>query len=278
MENENIRTSAKSHADLISAFASSFEKNVKEAEGLPEEDETEPQENFMVIGSRENESDDLAVLADMVDEMQEEKAKSAVPAPSAPVYEPEAQPEPTAKQLRKAERQAKKDARWEKKQAKRNAKIDRQQRNNTKVMLGGAIFLGLICLVLVFMNHFELTFVDIPDVLSGEKSLSTVTTTMPLAINEPSESGPTAPPKGNYTVTVADGVYLRDSANDSASRVAVLEEGTKIAVSAFKYDKENEVFWGRAGINGIYGWVKMTNLTFDSAPTPTEKTTVESLG
>ena len=277
MENENIRTTPQSHADLISAFASSFEKNVQQAPELPEEQEAEPQEAFAAIETREAASDDLAQLADMVDEMQTQREQNPGFSAPAPVYEPEAEPVLSERQKRKAERRAKKDEKWEKKQAKRNAKIDRQQKNNTKVMLGGAVFLGIICIVLVIMNHFELTFVDIPDVLSGEKSLSSETT-MPLAISEPSESAPTAPPKGNYIVTAADGVYLRDSANDSATRISVLEEGTKVAVSAFKYDKEAEAFWGRVSADGVYGWVKMANLNFDSAPTPTEKTTVESLG
>lgn len=278
MENENSRTTPQSHADLISAFASSFEKNVQQAHALPEAEEAEPQEPFTSIDPRTNESDDLAQLADMVDEMQAERSQNPVFSAPAPVYEPEAEPELSERQKRKAERQAKKDEKWEKKQAKRNAKIDRQQKNNTKVMLCGAVFLGMICIVLVIMNHFDLTFVDIPDVLSGEKSLSHETTTMPLAISEPSEAAPANPPRGNYIVTATDGVYLRDSANDSATRLTVLAEGAKVAVSAFKYDTEAEAFWGRVGADGVYGWVRMSNLTFDSAPTPTEKTTAESLG
>lgn len=270
MENENIKNSAQNQADLISAFASSFKKNIELADNLPIINESDPQN---ILQATENRSETTEKFMEPLTTTAEEELIFSTPEP---VSEPA--PEPTEKQLRKAARQEKKEARWEKKQAKRNAKIDRQQRNNTKVMLGGAIFLGIICIVLVFMNHFKLTFMDLPDVLSGEKSLSAVTTTMPLALNEPSESGPSAPQKGTYTVTAADGVYLRDSASDSASRIAVLEEGTKIAVSAFKYESENEVFWGRAGVNGTYGWVKMSNLTFADGDATTEPTTVESLG
>lgn len=273
MENENTGTQNRSAADFMMAFADAFEKNVQSATENPIEEKSDEEQDFTTLESVEgNPVYEEPVYIDDEDESDEYE-------PEAIKEEPEEEPEPTQRQLKKAARQAKKDAKWEKKQAKRNAKIDRQQKNNTKVMLGGAIFLGIICVFLLLMNHFKLSFTDIPDVLSGEKSLSATSTTMPLAINEPVESTPTAPPKGNYIVTAEDGVYLRESASSDSGRVAVLEKGAKVAVSAFKYDKENECFCGRTGSNGNYGWVKMENLTFDSTTAPTtEPTTLESLG
>lgn len=185
------------------------------------------------------------------------------------------------RQQRRDVKTAKKDAKWEKKDAKRKAQVERQQRNNTRIMLGGAIFLGIICAALLLMNHFDLSFMDIPDVLSGEKSLTGETTTMALAIVEQTESGPIAPPKGNYVVSAEDGVYMREGASTSSSRILVLSEGIKVTVSAFKYDPEKECFWGRTGYNGNYGWVMMTALSRDETPTEpaTEApTTAESLG
>lgn len=283
MENEkvNASTSDRSGDDLFLAFANSFEKNVQSACEADENTDVSQHESTLAVGNRTPVQQFEEPVHIEEAEETEIEAEQAVSQPSAqPVTESEPAPEPTARQIRKAKRQAKKQAKRDRKEVKRNAKIDRQQRNNTKVMLGGAIFLGVICLVLLFMNHFELTFVDIPDVLSGEKSLSAAATTLPLSINEPTESGPTAPPKGNYIVTAEDGVYLRESASSSASRVAVLEEGTKMSVSAFKYDSENEGFWGRVGVDGTYGWVLMSTLTLDTTPTEpaTQPTTVESLG
>ncbi|MBE6812420.1 MAG: SH3 domain-containing protein [Ruminococcaceae bacterium] len=275
MENENVKIPNRSAEDFMMAFANSFEKNVQSATENISEETIEETDDFLPYGSQEDtDYSEEPVHIDEAEEYYEEEAEQDEPAESESAIEPE----PTEKQLRKTEKQAAKDAKWEKKQAKRNAKIDRQQRNNTKVMLGGAIFLGIICIFLLVMNHFKLSFTDIPDVLSGEKDLSVTTTTMPLAISEPSESGPTAPPKGNYIVTAEDGVYLRESASSSAGRVAVLEKGSKITVSAFRYDNENECFWGRTGLNGNYGWVMLTALTMDDAPTESTETTAESLG
>ncbi len=272
METENVKTPNRSAADFMQAFSDAFEKNVQSAAENQPEEPTVATDDFQSYDSQEQ-----AAVYDEPVFVDEEEAEEYEP--EVIEEEPEEEPEPTARQLKKAARQAKKDAKWEKKQEKRNAKIDRQQKNNTKVMLGGAVFLGIICIFLVVMNHFKLSFTDIPDVLSGEKSLSTVTTTMPLAISEPSESAPTAPPKGNYIVTAEDGVYLRDTASADASRVAVLEKGVRVVVSAFKYDTENECFWGRTSSNGNYGWVKMPNLTFDSPAVPaTEPENAGSLG
>ncbi len=275
MENENIKMPNRNAENFMAAFSDSFKKNVQSAtENLSEEivEETDDFQSY--------ESQDSTVHTEMPVHIVEEDDYYEEEQDEPAEYEPEIEPELTERQLRKAERRAKKDAKWEKKQAKRNAKIDRQQRNNTRVMLGGAIFLGIICIVLLLMNHFRLSFTDLPDVLSGEKVLSNTTTTMPLAISEPSESGPVAPAKGNYIVTAEDGVYLRESASSSAGRVAVIEKGAHIAVSAFRYDAENECFWGRTGLNGNYGWVIMTALTADDTPTePAEtETTAESLG
>ncbi len=272
MENENTKTPNRNAEDFMLAFASSFEKNVQSAtENQPEETVEETDDFPPYTVQEDSASFDAPVYI-------EDEEEDAEPAHSEEKEETVEEPEPTAKQLQKAERQAKKDAKREKKQAKRNAKIDRQQRNNTRVMLGGAIFLGIICIFLMIMNHFKLSFNDLPDVLSGEKSLSAASTTMPLAISEPTEAGPSAPPKGNYTVTAEDGVYLRETASSDAGRVAVLEKGAKVAVSAFKYDTENECFWGRTSSDGNYGWVMMTALTIDDTPTEPAATTAESLG
>ena len=274
MENENTKVPNRNAEDFMMAFANAFEKNVQSATENQTEEPPVATDDFQSYEPQ----DDSAYFDEPV-YLNDEEETEEYEAEELDEPEPEEEPEPTERQLKKAAKQAKKDAKWEKKQAKRNAKIDRQQRNNTRVMLGGAIFLGIICIFLLVMNHFKLSFTDIPDVLSGEKDLSATTTTMPLAINEPSESGPTAPPKGNYTVTAEDGVYLRETASSDAGRVAVLEKGAKVAVSAFKYDTENECFWGRTSSDGNYGWVRMDTLTFDSTATSTtEPTTLESLG
>ena len=269
--------------DIVLDFANSFSRRQKQTGDA----QTDPDffEPTLQVNSRSDVEE--AVFADAFEApVHIEEENFSVDEAYEYTYEPEEQAVEEEKPLsprrqRRAEKRAIKQAKRDKKEAKRNAKIDRQQKNNTKVMLGGAVFLCIICAFLLFMNHYELSFFDLPDVLSGEKKLSAENTTKALVVTDPTVPVRSDPPKGIYIVSSADGVYLRETASTDANRLAVLSEGTQVSISAFKYDSENEVFWGRANYDGTYGWVIMTTMTLKPNETELSQasaTTSDSLG
>lgn len=277
-EKDRAATAAEEADALLLSFSAEAEKTEENMAAVDEKTASAPPaRSRMAIGSRKKEAEVPPVGVPLYEE-EEPLVFEQAEEPVLILHEAEADPEPTARQVRKAERSAKKQAKWDKKDAKRKAKVERQQKNNTPIMLAGTVFLALICAVLLFMHHFELTFMDIPEVLSGEIELTLEPTTMPLNIAEPTESGPVAPAKGAYVVSSADGVYLRENANTDATRLAALQKGTKLNIGAFKYDSANECFWGRTSSDGMYGWVIMTALSPDESEVTTAAPATDSIG
>lgn len=277
-ERDNTAMSAQDSQDVLLSFSADAEKTEQTAAAVDESLAAETAAaSRMAIGSRKKQADFMPFAEPILldEEAQElDDGQSSVLV----VHEAEADPEPTAKQIRKAERNAKKQAKQDKKYDKRKAKVQRQQKNNTRIMLGGTIFLALICAVLLFMHHYNLTFMDIPDVLSGEMELTLEPPTVPLHIAEPTEAGPVAPAKGNYVVSSDEGVYLRENATTESTRLAALQKGTQLSIGAFKYDAANESFWGRTSADGMYGWVIMSALSPVETQEPTAAAAADSIG
>ena len=167
-------------------------------------------------------------------------------------------PAKAEKRAKKQARKDKKQARRDKKTAKRNAKIDRQQKNNTGLLLGGVAFLGIICAALFFMFRFGLTYTDLPEVFRGEMRPWEETTNAPVFM-EPATSDANAPVAGAYIVASENGISMYESASATSRRVAVIANGTLLNMTAFKYNEETESYWGRTSVKSDFGWVNMTS-------------------
>lgn len=174
----------------------------------------------------------------------------------------EERPVSPEKQARLDKKAKKKQARLDKRQAKedkRNAKISRQlNRNTNKLMFVVCIIMIALCAVLLFMYKNNLTFFDLPAVISG--SNGSEKPTISVNINEQIPGIPAEPPIGTYTVVADAGVGIYSAANDQSEYLDAATKDTVLDIKAFKYDTEGAQYWGRIKTDDGYAWVPMNGL------------------
>ena len=150
-DRERDLVSATEEDDVLFSFSADAQKTAQTAASVDESMADKTANSRMAIGSRKKTAD-FQPFAEPIRPEEEDESAVAEDDGVIVLHEAESDPEPTARQIRRAERDAKKKAKWDKKDAKRKAKVERQQKNNTRIMLAGTIFLAVICVLMQKLN------------------------------------------------------------------------------------------------------------------------------